>query len=50
MRRMPSPPAFSQRFKIVFQHFHGELRIAGMTPAIAVDAAEQLLTVVIDPD
>jgi hypothetical protein len=47
---MPSPDALSQRFKIVFQHFHGELRIAGMTPAIAVDAADQLLTVVIDPN
>jgi hypothetical protein len=37
---MPSLPAFSQRFKIILVHFHGELLIAGMTPAIAVDTAD----------
>ena len=40
MRRMPSPYARSQRFKIVFHHFHDELLVARVTPAIAVDAAD----------
>ena len=50
MRRMPSPPAFPQRFEIILLHFKGELLVAGMTPAIAVEAADPLLIVVIDPD
>ena len=50
MRRMPFPYARSQRFKIVFQHFHDELFVARVTPAIAVDAADQHFTVVVDPD
>jgi hypothetical protein len=45
---MPSPYARSQRVKIVLQHFHGELLVAWVTPAIAVDAANQHLTVVVD--
>jgi hypothetical protein len=48
MRRMLSPHAHSQRFKIVLQHFHNELLVAGVSPAIAVDAADQHLAVVID--
>ena len=48
MRLMLSPYARSQRFKIVLQHFHNELLVAGVSPAIAVDAADQHLAVVID--
>ena len=45
MRRMLSAYARSQRFKIVLQHFHNELLVAGVSPAIAAD---QHLAVVID--
>jgi hypothetical protein len=37
--RNASSYARSQLVKIVLQHFHDELLVAGMTPAIAVDAA-----------
>jgi hypothetical protein len=37
-----------QRFEIGFQKLHDELVVAGMTPAIAVDAADQHLTVMVD--
>jgi hypothetical protein len=43
-----SYPTF-QRFKIVWQQFHDAFLVAGTTPAIAVDAADQHLTVVVDP-
>ena len=38
----------SQRFQIAFHKLHDELVVAGVTPAIAVDAADQHLTIVID--
>ena len=37
----------SQRIWIVFHKFHNEVLVAGVTPAIAVDAADQHLTVAI---
>ena len=49
MQRMLWLHVCSQRLKIVFLQFHSELLVAGVTPAIAVDAADQLLTVIIDP-
>ena len=49
MRRMLFPCARSQRFEVLFEHFQGELLIAGMTPAIAVDAADQNLAGMVDP-
>jgi hypothetical protein len=37
-----------QCFQIAFHKLHDELIVAGVTPAIAVNAADQHLTVVID--
>jgi len=39
----------SQSFEIVFLQSHSELLVPGVTPSIAVNAADQLLTVIIDP-
>jgi hypothetical protein len=39
----------SQRFKIVWQQFNDAALVVGLTPAIAVNAADQHLTVVVDP-
>ena len=38
----------SQRFQVAFHKLHDEFVVAGMTPAIAVDAADQHLTVMVD--
>jgi hypothetical protein len=38
----------SQRLKIALHQLHDELIVAGVTPAIAFDAADQHLTIVID--
>ena len=38
----------SQRFQVAVHQLHDELVVAGVTPAIAVDAADQHLTIVID--
>ena len=38
----------SERFQIAFHKLHDELVVAGVTPAIAVNAADQHLTIVID--
>ena len=40
--------ASSQRFQVAFHKLHDEFVVAGVTPAIAVDAADQHLTIVID--
>ena len=48
MRRMLLPFKRSQRFKIVFQHFHDELLVARVIPAIAVDAADQHFAVTVN--
>jgi hypothetical protein len=45
---MPSSYARSQRFKIVLQQFEVEFLVAGITPAIAVDAADQNLAVTVN--
>jgi hypothetical protein len=38
----------SQRLQIAFHKLHDEFVVAGMAPAIAVDATDQHLTIVID--
>jgi hypothetical protein len=38
----------SEHFQIAFHKLHDQLLVVGMTPAIAVNAADQHLTVVID--
>jgi hypothetical protein len=38
----------SQGFKVLFEHLEGELFIAWMAPAIAVDAPDQYLAVSVD--
>ena len=45
---LPSPNVRPQCFKIIFQQFHDELRVAGAAPPIALDAADQHFAVVID--
>ena len=37
-----------QCFKILFEHFEGELLVGGMTPAIAREASDEPLTVTVD--
>jgi hypothetical protein len=41
-------PASSQGFQIAFHKLHDEFFVAGVPPAIAVDAADQHLTIMID--
>ena len=41
-------PASSQGFQIAFHKLHDEFLVAGVPPAIAVDAADQHLTIMID--
>ena len=48
MRRMPLPDVCSQDFQIVFDHFEGELLIARMAPAIAREAADEQLAMMVD--
>jgi hypothetical protein len=43
-----SASARPQRHKVVFQQFHDEVFVVRSTPAIAVDAANQLLAIVVD--
>jgi hypothetical protein len=43
-----SHSAPSQRFQVAVYQLHDELIVARVTPAIAVDAADQDFTVVID--
>jgi hypothetical protein len=40
--------ALPQCFQVAFHKLHDEFVVAGMTPAIAVDATDQHLTIVID--
>ena len=40
--------ASSQRFQVAFHKLHDEFVVAGVTPAIAVDAADQHFPVMID--
>jgi hypothetical protein len=40
--------AFCQRFQVAVHQLHDEFIVAGMTPAIAVNAADEHLTIVID--
>jgi hypothetical protein len=49
----PSPAGFaslSYCLKVIFQQFHDELLIARATPAIAINAADQRLSVIVDCD
>ena len=48
MQRMLLPFKHPQCFKILFEHHEGELLVAGMTPAIAVDAADQHFAVTVN--
>jgi hypothetical protein len=48
MRWMLLPHTRSQGFQIVLDHFHDGPLIAGAPPVVAVDAADQHLTVVVD--
>jgi len=41
---------FAERLKVTFHQFHNQALIARATPAIALDAANQQLAVVVDLD
>jgi hypothetical protein len=43
-----SPACFAERVKVGFQQFHDERLVARATPAIALNAADQYLTVIVD--
>ena len=48
MQRVLLPFKRPQCFKILFEHHEGELPIRGMTPAIAHEASDEPLTVMVD--
>jgi hypothetical protein len=48
MRRMLFPYASSEGFKVGLHHFQDGSFIAGPTPVVALKAADQRLTVVVD--
>jgi hypothetical protein len=48
MLRVLLPFKRSQGFKVLFEHFKGALLIAGMSSAIAVDAADQHFAVTVN--
>jgi len=49
VKLLPSfPVARSQRFEIILQQLHCEFLVAEMAPAIALDAADQHLTIVVN--